>query len=67
MMTECRCGKCNRLLARAGEYTELQIKCSRCATMNHLRATSPALTPQSVDRAARLPSNPTQHEASNHG
>ncbi|MCV4284334.1 Com family DNA-binding transcriptional regulator [Pseudomonas capsici] len=23
-----------------GEYTELQIKCSRCGTLNHVKATS---------------------------
>ncbi|WP_122586414.1 Com family DNA-binding transcriptional regulator, partial [Pseudomonas viridiflava] len=38
MLNECRCGQCNRLLARVGEYTELQIKCSRCGTLNHVRA-----------------------------
>lgn len=37
MLKECRCGKCNRLLARVGEFTELQIKCSRCGTLNHAK------------------------------
>jgi len=41
MLKECRCGNCKRLLARVGEYTELQIKCSRCGAFNHVRAKSP--------------------------
>ncbi|WP_313327404.1 Com family DNA-binding transcriptional regulator [Pseudomonas qingdaonensis] len=40
MLKECRCGRCKRLLARMGEFTELQIKCSRCGTLNHMKATS---------------------------
>jgi phage FluMu protein Com len=39
MLKDYRCGKCNRLLARVGELTELQIKCSRCGTLNHVKAT----------------------------
>ncbi|WP_244160376.1 Com family DNA-binding transcriptional regulator [Pseudomonas graminis] len=30
-----------------GEMTQLQIKCSRCGTLNHVRATSPELSPLS--------------------
>ncbi|WP_248738405.1 Com family DNA-binding transcriptional regulator [Pseudomonas sp. MWU12-2029] len=30
-----------------GEYTELQIKCSRCGTLNHVKATSPERSPVS--------------------
>ncbi|WNW11857.1 Com family DNA-binding transcriptional regulator [Pseudomonas sp. DTU_2021_1001937_2_SI_NGA_ILE_001] len=40
MLNDCRCGKCNKLLARVGELTELQIKCSRCGTLNHVKAAS---------------------------
>lgn len=35
-----RCGHCHRKLA-SGHYIELSIKCPRCGTLNHLRATSP--------------------------
>ena len=35
-----RCGSCSRKLG-SGEFTLLQIKCPRCGTMNHLRATRP--------------------------
>ncbi|WP_213881224.1 Com family DNA-binding transcriptional regulator [Pseudomonas sp. dw_358] len=45
MLKDCRCGRCNRLLARVGEFTELQIKCSRCRTLNHVRAESPEQSP----------------------
>ncbi len=38
-MREIRCGKCNRLLAK-GEALNLAIKCPRCGTINHVRATS---------------------------
>lgn len=47
MLKECRCGHCKRLLARVGEYTELQIKCSRCGTLNHVKATSLERSPVS--------------------
>ncbi|WLG93838.1 Com family DNA-binding transcriptional regulator [Pseudomonas sp. FP198] len=30
-----------------GEYTQLQIKCSRCGILNHVRATSPERSPLS--------------------
>ncbi|MBI6854185.1 Com family DNA-binding transcriptional regulator [Pseudomonas cichorii] len=40
MLKDCRCNKCKRLLARLGEYTELQIKCPRCGTLNHVKAAS---------------------------
>ncbi|WP_419787199.1 Com family DNA-binding transcriptional regulator [Pseudodesulfovibrio sp.] len=37
--TEIRCGHCNRLLG-IGQAVDLQIKCPRCGTINHLIATS---------------------------
>ncbi|RMS68581.1 hypothetical protein ALP60_01020 [Pseudomonas savastanoi] len=40
MLKDYRCGQCKKLLARMGEYTELQIKCSRCGTLNHVKAAS---------------------------
>ncbi|MBV4505015.1 Com family DNA-binding transcriptional regulator [Pseudomonas sp. BW13M1] len=39
MFNDFRCGKCNRLLARIGGSALVQIKCSRCATLNHMKAT----------------------------
>ncbi|WP_082696317.1 Com family DNA-binding transcriptional regulator [Pseudomonas oryzihabitans] len=47
MLKDCRCGQCNRLLARVGEFTELQIKCSRCGTLNHVKAKSLEQSPLS--------------------
>ncbi|MBT2340639.1 Com family DNA-binding transcriptional regulator [Pseudomonas fluorescens] len=41
MLRDFRCGHCKRLLARVGENTELQIKCSRCGTLNHGKALEP--------------------------
>lgn len=35
-MTEFRCKKCNRLLARFNDCQELEIKCSRCGMRNLL-------------------------------
>ncbi|NIF28357.1 Com family DNA-binding transcriptional regulator [Pantoea sp. Tr-811] len=40
MLRDIRCGKCNRLLARAAGVTQLQIKCSRCGTLNHVKTLS---------------------------
>ncbi|MBC7859186.1 MAG: Com family DNA-binding transcriptional regulator [Burkholderiaceae bacterium] len=39
-MQDIRCGKCHKKLG-AGEYQRLDIKCSRCGTMNLLRTASP--------------------------
>ncbi|MBD9588398.1 Com family DNA-binding transcriptional regulator [Pseudomonas sp. PDM03] len=52
MLKNCRCGQCKRLLARVGEYTELQIKCSRCGTLNHVKAASLERSPLSDKEAA---------------
>ncbi|MGX4728718.1 Com family DNA-binding transcriptional regulator [Pseudomonas corrugata] len=41
MLKDFRCGRCKRLLARMGENTELQIKCARCGTLNHVKAVEP--------------------------
>ncbi|WP_248798037.1 Com family DNA-binding transcriptional regulator [Pseudomonas sp. MWU13-2105] len=40
MMQDIRCGHCRRKLAAASGFTDLQIKCPRCRTLNHLKATS---------------------------
>ncbi|MDD1958977.1 Com family DNA-binding transcriptional regulator [Pseudomonas sp. 39004] len=37
MLRDIRCGKCNRLLARAGGIYQLQIKCARCGALNQVR------------------------------
>ncbi|WP_235811236.1 Com family DNA-binding transcriptional regulator [Pseudomonas syringae group genomosp. 3] len=34
-----------------GDHTELQIKCSRCGTLNHVKATSHELSPLSDVKA----------------
>ncbi|MEO3725769.1 Com family DNA-binding transcriptional regulator [Pseudomonas syringae] len=39
-MQDIRCGHCCRKLAAASGFTELQIKCPRCRTLNHLKAPS---------------------------
>ncbi|UCP13092.1 Com family DNA-binding transcriptional regulator [Pseudomonas sp. MM213] len=51
MLKDCRCGQCKRLLARVGEFTELQIKCSRCGTLNHVKAASLERSPLSDKEA----------------
>ncbi|TFF42863.1 Com family DNA-binding transcriptional regulator [Pseudomonas sp. RIT623] len=55
MFNEFRCGKCNRLLARTGGPALLQIKCPRCATLNHMKATSLDGPPASDQDAAQSP------------
>ncbi|MFV3403363.1 MULTISPECIES: Com family DNA-binding transcriptional regulator [Pseudomonas] len=59
MLKDLRCGKCARLLARTGSFTELQIKCPRCGTLNHARATSPERSPESDMTAAASASHPS--------
>ncbi|MGI3747735.1 MAG: Com family DNA-binding transcriptional regulator [Janthinobacterium lividum] len=39
--------KRKRLLATVGEMKQLQIKSSRCGTLNHVRASRPELSPLS--------------------
>ncbi|WP_445179568.1 Com family DNA-binding transcriptional regulator [Pseudomonas sp. McL0111] len=38
MLSDFRCGKCNRLLARINVLVQMQIKCPRCKTLNHVKA-----------------------------
>lgn len=47
MLKDCRCGQCKRLLARMSENSELQIKCTRCGALNHVKALSLELSPLS--------------------
>nr|WP_269792649.1 Com family DNA-binding transcriptional regulator [Stenotrophomonas sp. Iso1] len=35
-----RCGACARLLAKGTGLYELQIKCTRCGVLNHMKAES---------------------------
>ncbi len=42
-MKECRCKRCNKLLAKA-EYELIEIKCPRCKRLNRLKATEPLTT-----------------------
>jgi phage FluMu protein Com len=42
MLKDVRCGACSKLLARA-LFERVQIKCSRCSTLNDVRAKSPQL------------------------
>ncbi|WP_438869327.1 Com family DNA-binding transcriptional regulator [Pseudomonas sp. L1(2025)] len=50
MLRELRCANCKKLLARIGEVTELQIKCSRCGTLNQVKAASLEQSPLSAIR-----------------
>ena len=59
MLKELRCGNCKKLLARTGEFTELQIKCSRCATLNHAKATRLEQSPLSDIKAELSAFNPS--------
>ena len=36
-MQDIRCGHCCRKLAVASGFQELQIKCPRCRTLNHIK------------------------------
>nr|DAQ56963.1 MAG TPA: hypothetical protein [Caudoviricetes sp.] len=35
-LKEIRCQCCNKLLAKVGTMKHLEIKCSRCKTINHI-------------------------------
>ena len=49
MLKDFRCGHCKKLLARMGEHTELQIRCSRCGTLNHVKAVEPRVNASERD------------------
>ncbi|MGF6098911.1 Com family DNA-binding transcriptional regulator [Pseudomonas sp. 18175] len=56
-MQEIRCGNCGRKLAAVRGFVELQIKCPRCRTLNHLKAESlptPPLSAQCLEEATCL-------------
>ncbi|MFK3724279.1 Com family DNA-binding transcriptional regulator [Pseudomonas monteilii] len=50
-----RCGNCNRLLTRAAGVTQLQIKCTRCGVLNHVKAASLEPSPMSAIRPLQRP------------
>ncbi|MDH0645606.1 Com family DNA-binding transcriptional regulator [Pseudomonas sp. GD03858] len=52
MFIDLRCGQCNKLLARITPVSELQIKCGRCRTLNHVKATRFEPSPMSEPVAA---------------
>lgn len=47
MLSDFRCGHCNRLLARVEIVFEVQIKCPRCRTLNYAKAASLGKPPMS--------------------
>ncbi|WP_194790124.1 Com family DNA-binding transcriptional regulator [Pseudomonas sp. UFMG81] len=57
MLHDLRCGQCHKLLARITSASELQIKCGRCRTLNHVKATrfepSPLSEPPAAPAAVR--------------
>ena len=57
-MQDIRCGHCCRKLAAASGFQELQIKCPRCRTLNHLKA-------QSLPPVCREHPEQRVHECSN--
>ncbi|MDC6383013.1 Com family DNA-binding transcriptional regulator [Pseudomonas graminis] len=60
-----KCEKRKRLLATVGEMKQLQIKCSRCGTLDPVRATSPELSPLS-DMNADPPQKIIQLKGNHH-
>lgn len=53
-MQEVRCGQCQRLLAKA-VFTEIQVKCPKCKTLNHQRASAVDRNGQSPQSRAPVP------------
>ncbi|MGF6206759.1 Com family DNA-binding transcriptional regulator [Pseudomonas frederiksbergensis] len=52
MLSDFRCGKCNRLLAKVQVLYQIQIKCPRCGTLNHVKTESISTSPVSDINAA---------------
>ncbi|MFK3690427.1 Com family DNA-binding transcriptional regulator [Agrobacterium tumefaciens] len=56
-MQNIRCGTCSALLFRAGQgaiSNDIEIKCRRCGTINHLRPTEPLTDRQERRSKERL-------------
>ncbi|MDO7898892.1 Com family DNA-binding transcriptional regulator [Pseudomonas citrulli] len=67
MLKDFRCGHCKKLLARMGKNAELQIKCSRCGTLNHvkaseLRVNADERTARAIDRAITAQTHQRGHK-----
>ncbi|WP_236213041.1 Com family DNA-binding transcriptional regulator [Metapseudomonas otitidis] len=54
-MQDIRCGHCGRKLAAASGFNEIQIKCPRCRTLNHLKAESLLQQPSSAPSHQEAP------------
>ncbi|WMD23319.1 Com family DNA-binding transcriptional regulator [Achromobacter seleniivolatilans] len=63
-MEELRCTNCGRKLAETTGYVRLNIKCSRCKTVNAFSMAESAPSAQSHNQACRRASSP---EVSRHG
>ncbi|WP_285432712.1 Com family DNA-binding transcriptional regulator [Pseudomonas sp. fls2-241-R2A-110] len=59
MLKELRCGDCKKLLCKIGKFTEFQIKCSRCGTLNHVKVANLERSPTSELHAAVVAENHT--------
>ncbi|WP_374557835.1 Com family DNA-binding transcriptional regulator [Aquitalea pelogenes] len=60
MNTDIRCGHCGRKMAE-GQYITLSIKCPRCRTLNHFKATSHPPAHQGVPDRTSPDANPSDH------
>jgi|GEM_PF-4650166 len=61
MMSELRCGHCDRKLAEATGPYNLTMKCPRCRGMNHLKALSLIQSPLSAQPSEVLHATSTTH------
>jgi phage FluMu protein Com len=52
MLSDFRCGQCNRLLARVNTLFQVQIKCPRCRTLNYAKAERLGTPPVSEQTAS---------------
>lgn len=48
-MTDIKCRICYKLLAKIGTFTELEIKCNRCKTINVFMNTE-SVTPERLEQ-----------------
>ncbi|WP_424966550.1 Com family DNA-binding transcriptional regulator [Metapseudomonas otitidis] len=62
-MQDIRCGHCGRKLAAASGFNEIQIKCPRCRTLNHLKAESLPSAPPSAAPGGHIGDQETRPRA----
>lgn len=62
MLKQLRCKKCNKLLAKISDYSELEIKCNRCKQINYYIYTQHTEKPNDPQQRPFILANALRHD-----